>query len=99
MISHSKTITTLATDYTQKINNETSLDGLQSLARVESTKEIKIGQYFYGKKKEKKREVDQRSHGDAQKKKNYRSGELFGGTEAIGGILFFKYLFKLPRNR
>ena len=35
MISHSKTITTLATDYTQKINNETSLDGLQSLARVE----------------------------------------------------------------
>lgn len=35
MISHSKTITTLATDYTQKINNEMSLDGLQSLARVE----------------------------------------------------------------
>ena len=55
MISHSTTITTLATDYTQKINNETSLDGLQSLARVESTKEIKIGQYFYGKKKKKKR--------------------------------------------
>ena len=43
-------------------------------------------------KKKEKREVDQGSHGDAQKKKNYRSGELFGGTEAIGRILFFSII-------
>ena len=47
-------------------------------------------------KKKEKREVDQRSHGDAQKKKNYRSGELFGGTEAIGGILFFSIYSSCP---
>ena len=47
-------------------------------------------------KKKEKREVDQRSHGDAQKKKNYRSGELFGGTEAIKGILFFSIYSRCP---
>ena len=47
-------------------------------------------------KKKEKREVDQRSHGDAQKKKNYRSGELFGWTEAIGGILFFSIYSSCP---
>ena len=61
-----------------------------------NTKEIKIGQYFYGKKKKEKREVDQGSHGDAQKKKNYRSGELFGGTEAIKGIMFFSIYSRCP---